>query len=102
MTTTHVAIYGAGGFARELAWLVEACAATTGLAVECLIDDNPANHAKIVNGIAVMSLSDAASCVPRPLVVGGVGDPRLRAKLMEQAATAGFAFATLVHPRTEM
>lgn len=99
---TQVAIYGAGGFAREVAWLVEDCGrAGDGHQVVCFMDDNPAAHGKTLNGIPVMGLEAARRTFPQALAVGGVGSPKTRQGLMENAAAAGFSFATLVHPRVE-
>jgi len=98
---TPVAIYGAGGFAREVAWLVEACAGTEALRVDCFIDDDPGAQGSVLNDVPVLSLHEAARRDPRPQVVAGVGDPRLRERLMAQAAQAGMGFTTLIHPRVE-
>ncbi len=65
------------------------------------MDDNPAAHGKTLNGIPVMGLEAARRTFPQALAVGGVGSPKTRQGLMENAAAAGFSFATLVHPRVE-
>ena len=97
-----IAIYGGGGFAREVAWLVEACNQSAPLYdLVCLIDDNTANHGKILNDIPVMGLEEARIRFPSALVIGGVGTPRTRQLLMEKSAAAGFGFATIIHPRVE-
>ena len=54
----QIAIYGAGGFAREVAWLAETCDGDC--QVVCFVDDNPALVGKPVNDIPVMSLEDAS------------------------------------------
>lgn len=98
----QIAIYGAGGFAREVAWLVETCsAAGTPYNVVCFIDDNEENQGASLNGIPVVGLADAVRNFSNARVVGGIGSPRTRQKTLEKAAAAGFAFETLVHPRTE-
>jgi len=98
----QIAVYGAGGFARELAWLVESCNTDQQLcSVVCFIDDDPSSHGLQLNGIPVMGLEEAYSQFTSALVVGGIGSPVTRQALMEKAAAAGFGFATLVHPRTE-
>ena len=35
-------------------------------------------------------------------MIGGIGSPMTRERLMTRAADAGFEFATLIHPRAEM
>lgn len=98
----QIAIYGAGGFAREVAWLVEACN-EPGPRYEIVgfIDDDPAVHGSVLNHVPVMSLQEAGVRFPGSQVVAGVGAPKTRELLMEKAATNGFEFGTLIHPRVE-
>ncbi|MDF2446267.1 MAG: sugar O-acyltransferase, sialic acid O-acetyltransferase NeuD family [Moraxellaceae bacterium] len=98
----QILIYGAGGFAREVAWLVEQCTAA-GQAVQPVgfIDDNPDSHGKELNGIKVYSLDQAAAQFPQAEVVLGLGAPALREKLATRVQEKGLGFATLVHPRVE-
>jgi len=102
MTLTQIAIYGGGGFAREVAWLVEDISSDVNpFQVACFIDDNEANHGQILNGIPVMGLEEARARFPSAQVVSGIGSPQTREKTMAKAKAAGFASATLVHPRVE-
>ena len=97
----QIAVYGAGGFAREVAWLVEDCNVDQNYAVVCFIDDDPTLHGQVLNGIPVMSLADAYTRFPQAHVVSGIGTPRKRELTMDKAAAAGFKFTTLIHPRVE-
>lgn len=98
----QIAIYGGGGFAREVAWLAESAQAEgQRYEVVCFIDDNPAAQNRQLNGISVMSLEAARVQFPEARVVGGVGAPVVRQRLMDKAAAVGFSFATLIHPRVE-
>jgi len=101
--TTQIAIYGAGGFARELAWLVQACNdQNERFQVVCFIDDvNVKDHGVVRNGILVVGLEEAAQRFPEACVVGGVGSPKTRQTLIQRAAAKGFRFVTIVHPRVE-
>jgi sugar O-acyltransferase (sialic acid O-acetyltransferase NeuD family) len=102
MTPTQIAVYGAGGFAREVAWLAESCNDSVArYEVVCFIDDNEANCGMMLNDIRVVSLAEAAARFPGAKVVSGVGLPHVRQNVVAKAARAGFAFATLVHPRVE-
>ena len=92
-------VYGAGGFAREVAWLAESCPDAG--PVVAMIDDDPARHGSIVNGIPVYGLSEARAAFPGARMVIGIGSPQYREKIAERAAAAGFGFTTLVHPRVE-
>jgi sugar O-acyltransferase (sialic acid O-acetyltransferase NeuD family) len=98
----EIVIYGAGGFAREVAWLAECCASEDRACKPvCFIDDDVASHGKILNGLPVMGLEEARGEFPRARVVGGLGSPQVRQRVMEKAAAAGFRFATLIHPNVE-
>lgn len=99
---TQVAIYGSGGFAREVAWLVESCTeAGQRYQVVCFIDDDEARHGSMVNDIPVMGVESARDTYPAARVVAGIGSPQARELAMNRAAVAGFDFETLVHPRVE-
>jgi len=103
MPDEKIAIYGASGFGREVALLSDTCAAggTAGQVV-CFIDDDAAKHGECLNEIPVMGLEEASRRHPEALVVGGVGVPAVRERLMDKAAEVGFSFKTLIHPRVEM
>ena len=100
--TTQIAIYGAGGFAREVAWLVESCSEPVArYEVVCFIDDNDANHGLVLNNVSVMGLPQAAARFPGAQVVSGIGSPQIRERVMAKTAAAGFTFGTIIHPRAE-
>jgi sugar O-acyltransferase (sialic acid O-acetyltransferase NeuD family) len=102
MPSTKIAIYGGGGFAREVAWLVHACSIEgEPYKVVCFIDDDEAKHGSILNDVPVMGLEEASLQFPDAKVVGGVGIPKTRQCLMEKAAEVGFGFETIIHPRVE-
>jgi acetyltransferase-like isoleucine patch superfamily enzyme len=95
----ELVIFGAGGMARELAWLAESCPDAGALVA--LLDDDPAEQGREVNGIAVMGLPDARSRFPRARFIVGVGSPQHRQQLAERVQGAGGTFTTLIHPRVE-
>jgi sugar O-acyltransferase (sialic acid O-acetyltransferase NeuD family) len=97
MTDRPIAIYGAGGFAREVAWLAEEC----GYTVVCFIDDDPAKTDKTLNDCPVLAVEDAAERFPTAAVAAGIGDPSSRESVTNRARSHGFGLATLVHPRVE-
>lgn len=99
----NVLIYGAGGFAREVAWLVEQCAAAgRALAPVAFIDDNATNHGREVNGLPVLGLEAAAVRFPGAAVALGIGAGAVREKLDARLREHGLQALTLVHPRVEM
>lgn len=99
-----IAIYGASGFGRELAWLIQSCAKKgMNYHVVCFIDDDDEKkQGTVLNNIPVLSLGDAKKEYPGIAAAGGIGNPKIREMLMNKAAEAGFAFETLIHPDTQM
>jgi sugar O-acyltransferase (sialic acid O-acetyltransferase NeuD family) len=97
-------IYGAGGFAREVAWLIECCNARQRKKynITGFIDDNPVNQGTTLNGVPVVSLEKAAAKYPGAFVISGIGKPQTREHVMEKASAASLQFATLIHPNTEI
>ena len=100
MKGEKIAIYGASGFGREVAWLVESC--QDGRIVACFVDDDEKKQGTALNDIPILSLEQAAEQHPDAKIVGGIGSPKIRELLMNKAAVCGFSFETLVHPRVEM
>ncbi len=97
-----IAIYGAGGFAREVAWLAESCDGVNGsYEVVCFIDDNESLWGQKMNGVSVIGIDAARQQFSDAMVVSGIGAPSVRQTTMEAAKAVGFTFATLIHPRTE-
>jgi len=102
MSVQQIALYGAGGFAREVAWLAQSCnEPVETYQVVCFIDDNMATHGRTLNDIPITGLVEARERFPQAQVVGGVGTPKTRQLLMEKASAAGFEFGTIIHPRVE-
>lgn len=102
MAKTPVAIYGAGGFAREVAWLIETInQIEEQYQLVGFVDDNPKLRGQSINDIAVLNLEDLLTQHPASRVVGAIGNPQTRQTLMERVAQAGLAFETLLHPRAE-
>ncbi len=94
----QIVIYGAGGFAREVAWLIQSCAPQRVLDVACFVDDDPARHGEQMNGLHVLGLQEARHNYPHAKMVAAVGDPRGRRVVVEKAVAAGFEFDTIVQP----
>jgi hypothetical protein len=68
--------------------------------VVCFADDDPTHHGDLLNEIPVMGVDEARRRFPGARLVAAVGDPRTRQRLVERAASEGFAFDTLVDPGT--
>jgi sugar O-acyltransferase (sialic acid O-acetyltransferase NeuD family) len=91
----ELVIYGAGGFARELAWLATEC----GHKVLAYIDDSPSTHGQRLNGVEVTGLEDAAVRFPNAAVAIGIGSPLQREAVATKATAAGLRHALLIDPR---
>ena len=103
MKPTQIAIYGAGGFARTVAWHVRACnREESKYEIVCLISDVPNEHGKIIHEIPVFSFEEAYERFPLARVVRAVGNPKASESLMDKAAAKGFDFETIIHPNVEM
>lgn len=103
MRPTQIAIYGAGGFARTVAWHVRACnRREQKYELVCLISDVPEEHGKIIHEITVLSLAEAYERYPLTRVVRAIGNPKASERIMEKAAAKGFGFETIIHPNVEM
>lgn len=102
MAKIPIAIYGAGGFAREVAWLIEDInQAEERYQLVGFVDDNPNLRGQLINDIPVLSFEDLLTRYPESRVVSGIGNPQTRQTLMEKAEQAGLTFENLIHPRTE-
>ncbi|MDM8553324.1 acetyltransferase [Desulfococcaceae bacterium HSG7] len=97
-----IAIYGASGFGRELAWLIESCAKKgMNYRIVCFVDDNEKKHGSVLNNISILSLTETKKQYPAVAVVGGIGNPKIRENRMNKAEEEGFVFETVIHPDTE-
>lgn len=98
----QIAVYGAGGFGRELAWLIESCNDVEHCyELVCYIDDDQKLHGSIVNDLPVLDLSQARSAFPGAMIVCGVGTPSTRVIIDNKVRENGFNFETIIHPRVE-
>jgi sugar O-acyltransferase (sialic acid O-acetyltransferase NeuD family) len=101
MEKNQLAIYGAGGFGREVAWLAQSIYDSNhSWDIVCFIDDEIKEHD--LNAIPVISLTETISKFSQAKIVSGVGLPQLRELTMNKAAAAGFGFTVLIHPRVEI
>jgi sugar O-acyltransferase (sialic acid O-acetyltransferase NeuD family) len=97
MSLSDLIIYGAGGFAREVAWLAESAPSQWG-ALRCFVDDDPARAGTALNGYEVLSLESARARYAGAGVAIAVGSPAARRAVAARAESAGFVPTTLVHP----
>ncbi len=95
-----IAVYGAGGFGREVAWLAESCQIDDRpVRVVCFVDDQITGE---IHSIPILSLPEAVSRYAGVPMVCGIGNPKIREVSVKKAQAAGFDFASLVHQNTQM
>lgn len=92
-------VFGAGGFAREIAWLVAQWSLKRDpYEILCFIVDDEHRTEDHINGIPVLSLEDAWEKHPRALAVAGVGNPKARREIAARLESVGFRFGSIMHP----
>lgn len=94
-------IIGAGGFGREVAWLVERINAVEPTwKLEGFIDDNTIMHGTLQDGYPVVGNSDYLMNVTKEVwVVCAVGTAKIRKKIIEKLKKCeNVKFATLIDP----
>lgn len=100
--TKEILVYGAGGFGREVAWLVESCnEGHTLYNMIGFIDDAPLIQDQRLNGFPVLSFDRALSAHPGSIVVRAIGSPHISQMIMERCRMSGFIFDSIIHPRVE-
>lgn len=99
----QIVIYGGGGFAREVAWLVQSCnvQAKKTYEVVCFIDDDDEKQGMFLNNFPVFNLKEAYANFPEALIISGIGSPKIREKVMVKAENMGFRAATIIHPTVQ-
>ena len=96
-----IAIYGAGGFAREVAWLLSTLENNALYDVVGYIEDDAA-HGRFLNEKPVISWQSFSTLPHDSLITVAIGNPQDRKNVVAKCTEAGFSFATLVHHSVEM
>jgi sugar O-acyltransferase (sialic acid O-acetyltransferase NeuD family) len=93
--SVRFAVLGAGGHAREVAWIATDIAGPD--AVACFVDhDLSPLIGRTLAGRPVLRMQDLAGS--GLAVCPAVGDPHIRERMMLEAASFGLAAAPVVHP----
>jgi sugar O-acyltransferase (sialic acid O-acetyltransferase NeuD family) len=98
MEKIRIAIYGAGGYGRELAWLIKASSRPE-KEYEFIgfIDDDP-SRVRQINGSPVFTLEHIVQTFPNVRVIVAVGNANVRERLVKKVLIAGLAFESFIHP----
>ena len=102
----ELVIFGGGGFAREVAWLV----ADINLQlpkddrwkIVGFVEHTNERVGSSLNGIPIIDLAGFKREVSDIFAVVAIGSTSLRERAVEQAREFGLKFATLIHPEVKM
>ena len=98
-----IVIYGAGGFGREVAWLIEEMnREEEQFRIIGFVDDDPAWRDCEVHGYPVLGGVEALKGLPPIAVALAVGNPSPRMALVEKLKGLRVEFPNLVHPSVLM
>lgn len=98
MEKIRIAIYGAGGYGRELAWLIkESIRPEKQYEFVGFIDDNQ-GLVQQIDGSPVFNLAYVVRTFPDARVIVAIGNANLREQLAKKVLEAGLAFETFIHP----
>lgn len=96
----NLVILGAGGFAREVAWLVSEinqCRPGT-LNLIGFLERGTDRVGQLVNGVRVLSVEDVKLYLPEVYAVAAMGDTKAKERAVREAQGMGCQFLTLIHP----
>ncbi|NPV58109.1 MAG: acetyltransferase [Actinobacteria bacterium] len=95
-------ILGGGGFAREVAWLVELINQRGEERFEIvgfLVHEDEGTRGEI-RGAPLVKPHELTPYLPDLYAVVAIGNPRIRQRAISEAEELGCRFATLIHPET--
>mgnify|MGYP001209362577 FL=1 len=96
-----IIIFGAGGFAREVAWLIrdinQQRPNNEKFQIAGFVEHSSSRIGERLNGIPIITLNDAKK-IPHAKAIVAIGSPEIKARAVREAEDAGLDFATLVHP----
>jgi len=96
----NLVILGAGGFAREVAWLVadinQAQPKTWNLIG--FWGHGTERIGQLLNGVPVISPDNVRQYLPNLYAVAAIGDPKIKERAVHEAESIRCQFATLIHP----
>lgn len=101
--TQELVIIGAGGHARELADVVDACIQSgQDLKLLGFLDDDSSTHGNELCGHRVLGPAAWIRSNSNVRVILGIGSPQSKRAVVEQLADHPIRYQTLIHPRAEV
>jgi sugar O-acyltransferase (sialic acid O-acetyltransferase NeuD family) len=95
----EIVIIGASGFGKEVAFLIEDInKASATWRIVGFLDDNPAKLGSLCVGYPVLGGTDWLRDRAGIACAVGVGDPRVRRRIVRRIEPMGVVFPSLVHP----
>lgn len=92
-------VLGAGGFAREIAWLVwDIDQISNEWEIVGFVEHSTERVGQVMNGVPIINMDQAMRYLPDICAVAAIGDPSLKERAVKEAEDFGFKFATLLHP----
>jgi sugar O-acyltransferase (sialic acid O-acetyltransferase NeuD family) len=96
---SNLVILGAGGFAREVAWLISDINKVKNTwNIMGLIENGTENVGKIINGIPIIDPDILRKRTNTTYAIAAIGNPRIKERAIQQAKKLGCLFTTLIHP----
>ncbi len=95
-----IAIFGAGGFGREVHMLINQInKLTEEWEFIGYFDDNKSYNGRIINGFKVLGGADVLNSYKEEIyIVFAIGDPRVKKSVVEKVVNKFVKYPTLVHP----
>jgi sugar O-acyltransferase (sialic acid O-acetyltransferase NeuD family) len=96
----NLVILGAGGFAREVAWLVADInrAQPNTWNLIGFLERGTERTGQVINGVPVIGAAEVSQNLTNSYAVAAIGDPRTKERAVHEVESIGCQFATLVHP----
>jgi len=100
----ELVILGAGGFAREVAWLVSDIndASLEEWKIIGFVEHTNERVGEFLNGIPIIDMTTVVKQHCDTYAVAAIGDPRIRERAVREAKDDGLRFATLIHPEVRL
>ncbi|MDN4753737.1 acetyltransferase [Porphyromonadaceae bacterium W3.11] len=94
-----IAIYGAGGFGREVAWLIEDINASHHQYEFIGYFDDGKEKGQLINSYPILGGMHEINTYEEDLsIVVAIGSPQVKRKVIEQITNEKISYPTLVHP----